>query len=121
MRFSLWRLVVAQRPGVVALALVALSAALATPVLLSAAGNTVPVTIAKFAYGPNDITVTPGTTVVWTNQDETPHTVTSKDKSFASKGLDTGDKFEHTFSAEGDFAYICTVHPYMTGTVHVRK
>jgi plastocyanin len=122
MSFFLSRLVVAQRPGIVALAMLAVSAASVTPALLSAApGNTVQVNIAKFAYGPNDITVTPGTPVVWTNQDETPHTVTSKDKSFASKGLDTGDKFENTFSAEGDFTYICTVHPYMTGTVHVRK
>ena len=63
----------------------------------------------------------PGTKVVWTNQDETPHTVTSNDKSFASKGLDTDDKFEHVFSKEGDFGYICTVHPFMTGVVHVHK
>ncbi len=105
----------------VALAALAVSTALATPTLISAAGNTVQVNIAKFAYGPKDITVTPGTTVVWTNQDDTPHTVTGKDKSFASKGLDTGDKFEKTFSTEGDFTYMCTLHPYMTGTVHVRK
>ena len=122
MRFSVRRFVVAQRPGVWALATLALSAALATPALLSAApGNTVQVNIAKFAYGPKDITVAPGTTVVWTNQDETPHTVTSSDKSFASKGMDTGDTFEHTFATEGDFNYICTVHPFMTGVVHVRK
>jgi plastocyanin len=25
------------------------------------------------------------------------------------------------FSKEGDFGYICTVHPFMTGVVHVRK
>ncbi len=122
MRFSARRFVVAQRPGVGALATLALSVALATPALLAAApGNTVPVNIAKFAYGPKDVTVTPGTTVVWTNQDETPHTVTSNDKSFASKGMDTGDTFEHTFATEGDFNYICTVHPFMTGVVHVRK
>ena len=81
----------------------------------------VDVDIAKFAYGPKDITVAPGTKIVWTNHDETPHTVTSNDKSFASKGLDTDDKFEHMFSREGDFSYICTVHPFMTGVVHVRK
>jgi plastocyanin len=46
---------------------------------------------------------------------------TSNDKSFASKGLDTDDKFEHTFASEGDFSYFCTVHPFMTGVVHVRK
>ena len=70
---------------------------------------------------PKEITVAPGTRVVWTNRDETPHTVTSNDKSFASKGLDTDDQFEHVFSKEGDFGYICTVHPFMTGVVHVRK
>ena len=79
------------------------------------------ITITKFAFEPKEITVAPGTNVVWTNKDETPHTVASNDKSFASKGLDTGDTYEHTFDREGDFAYICTVHPFMTGVVHVRK
>jgi plastocyanin len=82
---------------------------------------TVEVDIAKFAYGPKEITITPGTNVIWTNHDQTPHTVSSNDKSFASKGLDTDDKFDHTFASEGDFAYICTLHPFMTGIVHVRK
>jgi len=82
---------------------------------------TVEVNIAKFAFSPQEITVAPGTKVIWTNRDDTPHTVTSNDKSFASKGLDTDDKFEHTFTSEGDFSYICTLHPFMTGVVHVRK
>ena len=86
-----------------------------------AAAPTVELDIAKFAFAPQEITVAPGTKIVWTNHDETPHTVSSNDKSFASKGLDTDDKFEHTFAMEGDFAYICTVHPFMTGVVHVRK
>jgi plastocyanin len=47
--------------------------------------------------------------------------VTSNDKSFASKGLDTRDTFEHTFVHEGDFSYFCTLHPFMTAIVHVRK
>ena len=101
-----------------------LGAALAVPAILASAagpGKTVDVDIAKFAYGPKEITVAPGTKVVWTNHDETPHTVTGNDKSFASKGMDTDDKFEHTFSSEGDFGYICTVHPFMTGVVHVHK
>ena len=99
-------------------------AAFVMPAILAAAAPpspTVDLNIAKFAYAPKDITIAPGTKIVWTNRDETPHTVTSNDKSFASKGLDTDDKFEHTFSSEGDFSYICTVHPFMTGVVHVRK
>jgi plastocyanin len=105
------------------LALVSYAAFVMPAIIAEAAPapSTVDIDIAKFAYGPKEITVQPGTTIVWTNHDETPHTVTSKDKSFASKGMDTDDKFEHTFAGEGDFTYICTVHPYMTGVVHVRK
>lgn len=86
----------------------------ATPLTLS-------IDISHFAFVPNEVIVAPGTKVVWTNHDDTPHAVTGEDKSFASKGLDTGDKYEYTFSREGDFAYHCAVHPYMTGVVHVRK
>ena len=97
-------------------------AALVMPAIFAAAAPPAPtVDIAKFAYTPKEITVAPGTKVVWTNHDETPHTVASNDKSFASKGLDTDDKFEHVFASEGDFTYYCTVHPFMTGVVHVRK
>ena len=63
---------------------------------------TVEVAITKFAFAPKEITVAPGTRIVWTNRDETPHTVTSSDKRFASKGLDTDDTFEHTFDGTGD-------------------
>ena len=94
--------------------------ALATSIESSAAPP-VEVSITKFTFAPKEITVAPGTKIVWTNHDETPHTVTSKDKVLASPGMDTDDKYEHTFDGEGDFAYICTVHPFMTGIVHVRK
>ena len=107
-----------------ALLALAFCAAFAIPAFFATAAeptSTFEVKIAKFAFEPKEITIAPGTRVVWTNGDETPHTVTGNDKSFASKGLDTDDKFEHTFPSEGDFSYICTVHPYMTGVVHVRK
>jgi len=101
-----------------------LCVAFVMPAIFAAAAApapTVDLNIAKFAFAPKEITIAPGTKIVWTNHDETPHTVTSNDKSFASKGLDTDDKFEHTFASEGDFSYICTVHPFMTGIVHVHK
>ena len=37
---------------------------------------TVDLNIAKFAYAPKEITIAPGTKIIWTNRDETPHTVT---------------------------------------------
>jgi len=79
------------------------------------------VDITKFAFTPGELTVAPGTTITWTNHDDVPHTVASTDKQLLSKALDTDDHFEHTFDEEGDFAYYCTVHPFMTGIVHVRK
>lgn len=99
-----------------------LCATLAVPAFHArAAAPAVDVDITKFAFAPKEITVAPGTRVTWTNRDETPHTVTSGDKSFGSKGLDTDDTFEHTFAGEGDFTYICTLHPFMTGVVHVHR
>lgn len=102
------------RTVLVAAAVLLTSAAAAQPAAVA-------VDITKFAFAPKEVTVVPGTKVVWTNHDDTPHTVAATDKRFASKGLDTGDRFEHTFDDEGDYAYLCTVHPFMTGVVHVRK
>ena len=107
-----------------ALLALAFCAAFAIPAFFATAAeptSTFEVKIAKFAFEPKEITIAPGTRVVWTNGDETPHTVTGNDKSFPSKGLDTDNKFGHVFSKEGDFGYICTVHPFMTGVVHVHK
>jgi plastocyanin len=105
----------------VAMAVACASLALAAGAHGASPARTVEVSITKFTFAPKEITVAPGTKVVWTNRDETPHTVTSKDKTLASPGLDTDDTYEHAFDGEGDFAYICTVHPFMAGVVHVRK
>ena len=120
---SLRSLLVSSSRRAAAVSVLTLCAAAVLPTLSAIAASpaaTVTVDITKFTYAPKELTIAPGTRVVWTNKDETPHTVTSNDKSFASKGLDTGDKFEHTVATPGDFDYICTVHPFMTGTVHVR-
>ncbi len=85
------------------------------------AQTAVTVTIEKFAFAPKELTIAPGTTVTWTNKDETPHTISAGDKSFVSKAMDTQDTFTHTFATTGDFGYFCTLHPFMTGVVHVRS
>ena len=85
------------------------------------AAPAVSVEITKFAFVPKEISVTPGTRITWSNSDEIPHTVTATDKSFDSKAMDTGDSYAHTFDQPGDYAYFCSVHPFMTGIVHVRS
>ena len=79
------------------------------------------VEIKKFAFEPKEITVAPGAKVVWINRDETPHQIRTDDGSFVSKAMDTDDRYEQVFAKEGDFSYVCTLHPFMTGIVHVHK
>jgi plastocyanin len=79
------------------------------------------VEIRKFAFEPKEITVAPGTKVVWINRDETPHQIKTADGSFVSTAMDTDDRYEQVFAKAGDFSYVCTLHPFMTGTVHVSK
>ena len=104
-------------------ALILCAALASTNVAAADATGANAVDITQFKFSPQEITVAPGTTVRWTNRDQTPHTVTSLDKGKAldSKAMDTDDKFEFTFTSEGDYAYHCTMHPFMTGVVHVRK
>jgi len=103
-----------------------LAAALMTACLLSIALLASPafasdksVTIDNFTFNPQRLTIKAGTTVIWTNQDDIPHTVASTTKAFKSKVLDTDDKFSFTFTTPGEYAYFCSLHPHMTGTIVV--
>ncbi len=78
------------------------------------------VTISDFAFTPASITVAKGSSVTWTNNGPSTHTVTAGDSSFNSGNVAAGGKFTHTFSASGTFAYHCTIHPQMTGSVTVQ-
>ncbi|MGI8524730.1 MAG: cupredoxin domain-containing protein [Pseudolabrys sp.] len=79
----------------------------------------VQVKIDNFTFNPQQITVKAGTTVVWTNHDDIPHTVTSKTGIFKSKALDTDDKFSFTFTTPGSYPYFCSLHPHMTASIVV--
>lgn len=77
------------------------------------------VRIANLAYDPPTITIPPGTTVTWSNDDVTPHTVTAVDGQFDSGIFDPGASFSWTFPEPGTFAYQCLLHPNMQGSVVV--
>jgi plastocyanin len=94
------------------------SAVLAIPVLPTKAADAV-VKIDNFTFNPKTITVKAGTTVTWTNGDDIPHTVAAKGMEFRSKTLDTDDKFTFTFTTPGSYAYFCSLHRHMTGTIVV--
>ncbi len=76
------------------------------------------------AFNPSTLTVALGTTVVWTNEDKSAHTVTAEDGSFDSKSIPPGGTFQFTFTKAEIFPYYCTIHggPHgegMSGSVNV--
>ncbi len=80
--------------------------------------------IKLFQYQPDPLEITVGTTVVWTNQDAAPHTVThgtyvKRGGDFDSGTLQQGQSFAFTFNRAGNATYTCLIHPEMVGTVKV--
>ena len=78
------------------------------------------VAIADFLFTPSTVTVTVGDTVTWTNSGAIVHTATATGGSWDTGDIAPGASAAITFSTAGTFAYICTPHPTMTGTVVVQ-
>ena len=89
--------------------------------LIAAGPTPATVHIRNYAFVPAKLTVKAGTTVRFVNDDQEAHTATAVDRSWDSGGLDTGDKFSHTFRKVGSVAYICSLHPMMKATIVVTK
>lgn len=71
------------------------------------------------AFNPASITVAANTNIKWTNKDGMTHTVTSNTGVFNSGNMLVNGTFSFTFTTPGTYAYRCTLHPAMTGTVIV--
>lgn len=80
-------------------------------------------TIKNFAFSPATLKVKVGTKVTWTNQDTDAHTVTSTGSGgpLHSAALATHATYSYTFTKPGTYAYLCTIHPFMTATVEVTR
>jgi plastocyanin len=74
---------------------------------------------ADYTFNPESLQVQVGDTVTWTNNGDVAHTVTADDGSVDSGDLQSGDTFSYTFDTPGTFSYLCTPHPWMTGTIVV--
>jgi plastocyanin len=83
---------------------------------------------AKF-YDPSPANVSIGSSVTWTNNDNTYHTVTSGigpnsasvASLFDSGYLSPSQTFMFTFSKSGTFDYFCFIHPFMKGQIIVSQ
>ncbi len=75
-------------------------------------------------YVPSSIVIHAGESVSWLNGDSAFHSVTSgvygdPTGLFDSEYMDPGDVFTYTFDESGEYAYYCTLHEWMYGTVLV--
>ncbi|MBI3116459.1 MAG: cupredoxin domain-containing protein [Thaumarchaeota archaeon] len=73
-------------------------------------------------YSPAAINVVIGvnSTITWSNDDTSPHTVTDRNGAFDSANMNTGATFTFTFTTAGTYDYYCVYHPWMKGTVVVK-
>jgi plastocyanin len=74
--------------------------------------------ISGFAFPP--ATVRRGATVTWTNRDPVAHDVAASSAGFVSPTLNEGESFSRSFDASGTISYICSIHPFMSGTITVQ-
>jgi plastocyanin len=93
-----------------------LAAGIATSLALAADQT---VSIEGFAFAPASVTVEVGDSVTWTNADDAAHTATAGDGSFDTESIAAGESSTITFDTAGTFAYVCAIHPTMSGTVVV--
>jgi len=80
------------------------------------------VTIQKFKFNPQEVTVGLGKKVRWVNREKRQYHSVWFEKLGEPEPdyLFPGDVYERTFDKAGDFPYRCGPHPEMTGIVHVR-
>jgi plastocyanin len=81
------------------------------------------VVIEAMQISPQEIEAAPGDTVVWTNKDPFPHTVTSsgaKGKGFDSGEIAPDHSWKLVVRDKGRFSYVCTLHPTMKASLVVK-
>jgi plastocyanin len=96
--------------------------ALGTVVLGLAASGPAPtaqVAIPGQFYSPSDLSVLTGTTITWTNEDATSHTITADNASFDSGYVPPGGTYERLFAKPGVYLFHCTIHRFMRGAIRV--
>ena len=96
------------------------SAPTPSPTPAAAGASTRDIHIVDNAFEPRSITVATGTTLRWMNMGKAKHTVTfTAGATSTSELLATAAVYEITLGTPGTYAYICALHPEMTGEVTV--
>lgn len=98
----------------------AFAASPATPATHSTAAPAVhTITMQAMEFGAVPDNIRAGDTIEWVNNDILEHTATARDGSF-DLDLKPGAKARMKVDKAGSFAFLCKLHPNMTGTLLVR-
>jgi plastocyanin len=73
------------------------------------------------AFDPNPFTMSLASQseVEWGNADGTTHTVVADGGEFTSANISPGSSYSHIFTNPGTYAYHCSIHPSMVGSIVV--
>jgi plastocyanin len=107
-------------PGLWLAALVLSSGIGAADQQRQAKGTAHTVVIENMQYNPAQLRVRRGERIVWVNKDLFPHTVTAASHAFDSGSIAANSSWTHVASKAGEYAYGCTFHPTMKGTIEVQ-
>ena len=72
-------------------------------------------------FDPQDATAGVGQQVCWVNEDTIDHNAVADGGEFESELFGKGKTFTTTLDSPGEYPYVCTVHPGMTGTITVER
>lgn len=85
-------------------------------------GGELEVIARDFSFSPNELTIQPGETaeITFANDGNAPHTFTSEDLGIDER-VEPGSSTAISITAEeeGEFGWLCAIHPQMTGTIIV--
>jgi len=79
----------------------------------------------NLCYDPSSLTIFVGGEIIWKNNDNSAHTVTSgniiegPDGIFDSGLIKSGETFSFRFEKSGNYSYFCMIHPWATGSINV--
>ena len=71
-------------------------------------------------FDPSTTSAKVGDQVCWTNDDDVQHDAQANDGQFKSQLFGQGQTFTTKLTKAGSIAYVCSVHPGMTGTLNVK-
>ena len=78
------------------------------------------ISIANFTFTPDSLAIPVGDTVLWTNNQNVTHTVTSDTGNELGQTVPSGSTYQHIFLTSNTFPYHCSIHTFMHGKVVVQ-